>query len=238
MSHPVDGNLWARRIAYCCVVLVSLVGLFDVVFYYYLFFPSEIISRSFNIAAEESFGTWVSTSLALLTGLTGLLKSKAVSARAGLQAALPWLAIAAFFLFISFDDAAKFHERVGSAFQYKIEDISGQELASWFPSWGWQLYVAPFFAAMGLWLCWFFFRELSTKQWRIAFVGLVFFGCAVGLDFVEGVIDREIYDVHFLRLAEEMLEMFGQTAFFFVLMSTLSDDVTLDIQITRPTSNR
>lgn len=230
----VNGEAWTKRVTVFCVCLVITVGLLDVFFYYLEWLPSEIIRRSFNIGTEESLGTWVSTSLALFAGLVAAALAARFYQSAVRKSSFGWTIVALFFIYISFDDAAKFHERLGTAFRVKFEILTDSEIISWFPSWGWQLFVAPFFVAMGIYLCWFFWGAVSARLRVWVIFAFALLAAAVGLDFVEGTMNREGIDtyIHLMRLTEELLEMFGTTAFLYVFLSTLSANVTLYISDT------
>lgn len=229
-STPVNGTFWVRRITLFCLAVVVSVGLLDFFFYHLQWFPSEIISRSFDVGREESYGTWISTTLALFAGLAAAGIAMRFWHQSTRWECIGWTIVALFFIFVSFDDAAKFHERMGTALRVKVERATDVELASWFPSWGWQLYVAPLFAAIGLYMCWFFWRAVAPRLRIWVFLGFTLLAVAVGIDFVEGMLDRQDEQVnHLMRLTEEMLEMFGTTAFLYVFLTTLSAHVTLYI---------
>jgi hypothetical protein len=236
----LDGELWVRRLTIGCAALVLLVGLADYFLYYLSWSPSEIVGRSFNVGREESLGTWVSTSLSLLAGMLAL-----VIAGRSRSVANPWIGwaiVGLFFVFVSFDDAAKFHERLGTAMRVKVERATEIPLIDWFPSWGWQIYVAPFFAAMGFYIAWFMWRSLPRQLFVFSIVGLGLMGIAVGLDFLEGVIYRQADKIgHLGILAEELLEMFGTVSFIYVLGSMLSRQLTLYVGLAEersPTSHQ
>ena len=228
----VDGALWARRLALFALGCITLVGLLDFFFYYLGWLPSEIISRSFDISRESSLGTWVSTAIALFTGLAAASVFFTAYRREPLFFVAGWAIVSLFFLYVSFDDAAKFHERVGTAFEVKYEKLTDTELISWFPSWGWQLFVAPFFVAMGGYLCWFFYRVLPAPLRVWIFIGLVLFGIAVTADFVEGMLmEAEDSTLHLLRLAEELIEMIGTTSFLYAFLLVLNSRISMQISV-------
>jgi hypothetical protein len=231
----VDGELWARRLTFWCAALVLLVGVADYFLYYLSWSPSEIVGRSFNVGREESLGTWVSTTLSLLAGILAL----AIAARSRFlgDSWIGWAIVGAFFVFVSFDDAAKFHERLGTAMRIKVERATETPLVDWFPSWGWQIYVAPFFAAMGFYIAWFMWRALPRQLFLISIIGLALMGVAVAMDFLEGVIYRQSEEVgHLGILVEELLEMCGTVAFIFVLSSMLSRQMTVYVGPSEPPS--
>jgi len=232
-SVQVDGEAWARRLALFLLVCIGVVGLLDFFFYFLEWFPSEIISRSFDISRESSLGTWLSTSLALFTGLiAGGVFAVSRRQRESMARTAGWAFVALFFLYVSFDDAAKFHERVGTAFEVKYEQWTNSELISWFPSWGWQLFVAPFFVLAGTYMTWFFYVVLPMRLKVWVFIGFSLYGLAVGADFVEAMLLDESFElVHLLRLAEELIEMIGTTVFLYTFAVVLNSKVSVRIGI-------
>ncbi len=226
-------HAWPNRITGTLVALILLVGLLDLFFVQFQWLPSEIVARSFDVSREESLGTWVSTSLALFAGIIAATLS--IHLRQADRAWVAWAIIALFFVYISFDDAAKFHERLGTAMRLKVESATGTPLASWFPTWGWQIYVAPAFAAMGLWIFWFLWHELAKPMRWIIMLGFALLGSAVGLDFLEGVLYRNAESSsHLMLLAEELLEMLGITTFLYVFLVALDERIDIRIQLRTP----
>ncbi|HEY5644986.1 MAG TPA: hypothetical protein VIS76_03510 [Pseudomonadales bacterium] len=229
--YDLDATIWNRRVALFCLGGSAMVGVLDLTLYHWALQPSEIIGQSFNIGEEQSLGTWVSTFLALFTGLVAAGIAASSRLRSGLNSVtLGWVVVALFFLFISFDDTARFHERAGTAMRVKVEALTETPLQTWFPSWGWQIYVMPVFAAVGAYLAWFFWRELPPSRRVFAYLGFALFATAVSIDFVEGVLDRRGVEInHLMRLVEELLEMVGTTAFLYAFLQTLGDRVRMTI---------
>lgn len=222
----LNGEFYARRIALLCVGLVIAVAAADYFLFFQGWFPSRIVARSFDISSEVSVGTWLSSNIALFTGLFAaavFMHSRKHDSKA---IALGWALMALFFLYISVDDAAKLHERLGTAVRVKYEKIAEVSLDSWFPSWGWQIFIAPFFIAYGCYLLWFLWQAVAPANRGWVFLAFACFGVAVSLDFVEGMdlvwLQNEDA-VHLLQLTEETLEMLGTTAFLFVVMLNLND---------------
>lgn len=226
----VDGDLWVKRITLFFMTGAFIVGAADLILVFFELSPSRIVARSFDITIEESFGTWFSSSQALLVGLVATAILVHSSKHDSTLIVLGWGLAAIFFVFISLDDAAKLHERLGTALRVKYENNTDIPLRDWFPSWGWQLFIAPLFMAMGLFLLWFLWSAVasSLRVWVLVALGLL--GFAVGLDFVEGLeIEMMSNDSsrHLMQLLEEMLEMLGTTTFLFVFLSTLNSRVRL-----------
>jgi hypothetical protein len=154
-----------------------------------------------------------------------------------------WAGIGSFFIYMGIDDAIKFHERIGTAFKVLLSrsaETSGpgilNSVHNAFPSYTWQMIFGPFFIAMGIFLLWFLWKELSSKKlWYWFLVGISLYAVAVGLDFVEGL-DSEFYENvgiagffstedfrirHMSKALEEFLEMFGTTIFLIVFLENL-----------------
>jgi hypothetical protein len=224
----LNGEFYARTIALLCVGMVIAVAAADYFLFFRGWFPSQIVARSFDISREESVGTWLSSNIALFTGLFAaavFMHSRKHDSRA---IALGWVLMALFFLYISVDDAAKLHERLGTAVRVKYEKIADVSLDSWFPSWGWQIFIAPIFIAYGSYLLWFLWQAVAAANRGWVLLAFCCFGMAVSLDFVEGMdlvwLQNEDA-VHLLQLTEETLEMLGTTAFLFVVMLSLNERV-------------
>ncbi len=87
----------------------------------------------FDLSGEESLGTWVSVGAQLVLGLGCL----AVGRREGSRA---WLATGALFLFLSADDEAQIHERLG----WLLPDPDGKAGV-----YAWVIGFAPLYALAG-----------------------------------------------------------------------------------------
>jgi hypothetical protein len=110
-----------------------------------------------------------------------------------------WLALALMFGYMTVDDGAEVHERMGSAFKkVHVAEASspepaglGAKLLKKFPSYTWQILYVPAFGLMGCFVFVFLMTQLRGPGPRIAIlVALTCFGLAVAFDFVEGL-DRD-----------------------------------------------
>lgn len=231
----VDGDLWIKRIVFLSLASILVLAAADVLFVHFGLFPSRIVVNSFNIAKEKSLGTWLSTTQSLLVGLTALAICAHSSKHNNVATVLGWGVIALFFLFVSMDDAAKIHERLGTAVRIKFEKQTDTEISDFFPSYGWQLFVAPLFVLMGFYIMWFSMRAVDKDLRKWVFAALALYGFAVGLDFIEGQLrDSDLADSsrHLFFLVEESIEMVGTTTFLYVFLTTLSRRVKLHMQDT------
>lgn len=211
------------------------------------------VRNLFNTTREDGLASWFGVTQTALAALTLWLVYLVVRARGQSRwTRLGWLALALFFSYMAFDDGAQFHERIGSTFailEDRASESSAKSGAGWlsaFPSYPWQVIFMPGFAAMGLFMLVFLWRELGTDLRRgLVLAGVGCFAVAVGLDFVEGLdeehalnlnariaalpavadyatarFERQPYEVvrHFGKSVEEILEMLGMTLIWMALL--------------------
>ena len=210
---------------YCLFIEASIL-LLDLLLNFFQLVESTSIQKIFNVAREESLGTWFSVVQAAITGLVLLGLHRLTHTRQ--WRTWGWLLLALFFLYISADDAAKIHERLGGYIgRLAAGDESSLlgEFSRFFPSYAWQWVFAPFFGAIGLYILLFLWYQLPDNKLRLTVVAA--FGCwaiAIGIDFVEGregffesiatALEVKKYTVsHPFLMVEEFLEMFGTSLF-------------------------
>jgi hypothetical protein len=198
-----------------------------------------------NITREDSLSNWFSSIQAIVVGaviwLTAIGVRKQMQGDYYMRKFYCWAGIGSFFIYLGIDDAIKFHERMGTAFKvilFKDNDTSGSgvlgSIYDAFPSYTWQMIFGPFFMAIGIFIVWFLWKELSSKKlWDWFLVGIGLYVLAVGLDFVEGL-DSEPYEgiaaffsteeyriEHLSKTLEEFLEMIGTTIFLIVFLKNI-----------------
>ncbi|MBF0186620.1 MAG: hypothetical protein HQL50_01710 [Magnetococcales bacterium] len=187
------------------------------------------IRQLIDITREGNIPTWFSSLLFLFCALVAFqirledrLHQQSVERSA-------WLLIGLFFLFLSMDDASRFHERVGQV----VGDILKEQgeatfitsMVSAFPSWNWQIVVLPFFILIAVIMVLFLIRSFQSKSLLFLFLaGLGLFTQAIILDYVDGLEEqRRVYGIiamefnlpgrnaiqHLVRAIEEFLEMSG-----------------------------
>ncbi len=181
-----------------------------------------------NIAREDGIATWFSATQALLVAVAlGLVSWRLYKTGDSKWRARGWALVSAFFGYLAFDDASKVHERVATGVKKLLTDPDAdvETIFSIFPSYTWQLVFGPLFVGMALFMLFFFYREIRSNLLRFFVVcGLGCYTLAVGLDFVEGIVDGydRVTDVlgthpdfapHYGRVLEEFLEMLGTTFF-------------------------
>ncbi|NWF36001.1 hypothetical protein [Mariprofundus sp. KV] len=226
------------------VAIELLLVLLDIVINYAEVIEYTSIHRIFNIAREDGLAGWFMASQTLVAALVLWFLywlSRTHDGATALQRR-GWLVLALFFTYMSADDGALIHERLGTMFE-EIGAEAGKSgdvglLSQWldmFPSYEWQ-FLLPFFAAVGLYMLHFLWRVLGVG--RPLLMVLAAFSClalAVVLDFIEGVPKEhalnlyswikqvwllEDYTVdHFAKSLEEFLEMLGISLFLSVFVA-------------------
>jgi len=219
----------ARKIFILCILVEVLLLAADILFNYLDIFNELYIRRIWNIARELSIPSWFSSTQTQLMGLTvlliGVVQKSLDKNVLHPRPYISWVIAGVFFIWIGIDDAAEIHEKLGTA----ISNInnSGTEQVHQHLSFSWHTYLAPIFILFGLYLTYFFWREMSPHQlFRYVFIG---FGCWVTsqiIDFGEGLADiNDMYTAiqtylgssstylvpHSFKVVEEMLEMVGTT---------------------------
>jgi len=219
-------TLWAIFLG--CLIIELVFVLLDVVINWRHGIDSSPIRRLFNIAREDGLAAWFMITQTFVAAAVAWLIWVVLRAQNALRSRrIGWVILAVFFTYMAIDDGAAVHERVGTAFQ-EFGTITG------FPSYTWQIVFGPVFAAMGVFIMYFLWRELPTWPERIRIAAaLGCFALAVGLDFVEGLSDGYAGIIqqtgwakpaieHFSKSAEEFLEMLGMTLFLVAFVAHLT----------------
>ncbi len=113
----------------------------------------------------------------------------------GSSKALYWRIFALLFLYLSIDDAAEIHERVGSAFGDLVESDPGStsfgfiiHMAREFPSYYWQIVFLPIFAVLGGSLFVIIWNEsVSSYGKTLLIIAILTIGFSQFLDIIEGL---------------------------------------------------
>jgi len=196
---------------------LALVAL-DIVFNVYDIAGDKSIRRIFNVAREESLPTWFASSQALLVGLAAWMVAWHGHQHLSAARRYGWIGVGTFFTYLSADDASEIHERLGSAIGRVVEAGDSTVLA-WFPSFAWQLFIAPILALSLLASVLFLSSVAHTRTLRfLPLVALGIFAVSQSLDFIEGIdglysgwadqLGWLEYSVsHSFRMLEEFMEM-------------------------------
>ncbi len=233
-----------NRIFWCLLGFELFIVFLDVFINHYKWSSVGAIRRMVNITREDSLSNWFSSIQAIVVGaviwLTAIGVRKQMQGNHYMRKFYCWAGIGSFFIYLGIDDAIKFHERIGTAFKVLLfnDDSSGSGVLGFlynvFPSYTWQMIFGPFFMAIGIFIVWFLWKELSSKKlWDWFLVGICLYTVAIGLDFVEGL-DSEPYEgiaaffsteeyriEHLSKTLEEFLEMIGTTTFLIVFLKNI-----------------
>jgi hypothetical protein len=183
-------------------------------------------------------------------GLTSLLIYVVQRAKGVLRSdASPWLFFSGFFTFLSMDDGAKIHERLGSFFRDLTEEGEGvfwvfQDVLDTASTYSWQVFVLPVFLFVGFFMLFWGYqhvRNLNTQRWVI--FGSLCIALAIGVDYFEGLVDNNVVSLegwafsedtiaHYQRVIEEFLEMSGFIAVLrglWIYLLSITQSLHLDI---------
>lgn len=218
--------LWVVFLA-CLIIELALVYL-DLTVNWLGWSDSGAIRRLFNITREDGLASWFAVSQTLVTALTAWVIVVAIHhQRVSAMRRLGWTTVALFFTYMSIDDGAAVHERLGTAF----ENSTGAE---GYPSYAWQYLLLPFFAVMGAFVLLFLWREMpGTIHRAMVAAAVACFALAVGMDFVEGLDEgyRRLTAAtgweadtvrHFAKSLEEFVEMIGMSVFLVTFIGHLA----------------
>ncbi len=228
ISFAVDSRRVLIIVFVACVSAEILFFILDLVINHQRGSEIRAIRRIFNTAREGSLPSWFGVMQTFVIGMIALMNFILVSKiDASVRRRIGWLLLAIAFVYMSADDDAKIHERLGTASR-SFGFMSGALQA--YPSYAWQVVVGPLFVSLGLFILIFLWNELTTPLARYAVV--VALGClafAVFLDYVEGLEDGYVLLLdntdwskrsveHFSKSIEEVMEMFGMTIFLVVFL--------------------
>ncbi|MBV1878123.1 MAG: hypothetical protein KUG79_10820 [Pseudomonadales bacterium] len=183
----------------------------------------------FNLTVEQSLANWLSCVITLAVALVAFFNYK-------VQAQPIWFFVAWFFFFAATDDATALHERLGDFLKSQVDNSDFDYIVIAFPSYSWQLFIAPLFVLAGLMII----RQLKTilnqHEMILLLVGFMFLGTALAFDFVEGLF-LKLFTAsiagHLLLSAEEVLEMSGMLVVFLCFGKHLSRTMPLSITTDR-----
>lgn len=236
-----------RRIFWWLLGFELFIVFLDIFVNHYEWSSVGAIRRMVNITREDSLSNWFSSLQAIVVGsviwLTAIGVKKQMQGKHYKRKSYCWAGIGSFFIYLGIDDALKFHERMGTAFKvllFEDDDTSGagvlDSIYDAFPSYTWQMIFGPFFAAIGIFILWFLWKELSSRKlWYWFLGGISLYSVAVGLDFVEGL-DGAPYEEmgiadffsthddrirHMSKALEEFLEMLGTTIFLVIFLKNI-----------------
>lgn len=222
----LDGRRLAIRVFIFCLIAEILFVFLDATVNYDRWIDVGPIRRLFNTAREDGLASWFMIMQTMVASLV-LFMIATVEKDKGTEKAkvIGWVLLGLFFFYLSADDGAKIHERLGSTFNRIAEDnASLGEIAEFFPSYGWQIAVLPFLASAGILMVFFLWFQMPTIGARVGLFGAAgLMALAVGMDFIEGLDEDHPWNLHihiadrwdfweddvrhFAKSIEEFLEM-------------------------------
>ena len=249
MSITINANSFPRQLSWylwlvCCglVVCDSVLTFHDITGYY-------VFHRIFDMTREESIPNWYASILLFCIALICVLTYRIQRVRVEKNEAAPWLFFGGFFAFLSMDDGAKIHERLGSFFRELAEEGDGiftsfQPLLEAASTYSWQIFVLPVFLFCAFFILLWGFKNISvheTHRWIL--LGGFFIAIALGLDYFEGLVDNGVIDLegraisenaieHYQRVLEEFLEVTGFLCIFrglLVHLLSLESQISLSV---------
>ena len=225
-----DAKSIIKKIFISLVFIEILMILADVFLNHYQWLDSRPLRRSFNVTREDSIQNWFSTMQTMLVSLSLFaiyyLNKLGIHHKVSKLTQYGWLLFALVFMYLSMDDGSRLHERMGTALEDAFEGAasSGSGFISNFPSYEWQIIFVPILGIMGLSLLYFLYKNLlNQKRLFLVLAALMLLSFAVGLDFIEGLDKIANPQLHFLKLVEEIMEMFSFTLLLMVFLYEISD---------------
>jgi hypothetical protein len=203
----LDPQRLVRTVLLVCLLTNLALFLLDALVNYPAWIDLPSMRRLFNTTREDGLASWFGVTQTVLVALTLWLIFVTARQHPGSRwRQAGWLVLAIFFSYMAVDDGSALHERLGTAIEEIQESGSGDSwgaaLLDVFPSYAWQVFLLPFFGALGLFTLVFLWGELRETPDRVVIAAAI--GCmvlAVGLDFVEGLDPDHPWNVY-TRLSE------------------------------------
>ena len=232
----IDPEIFPKRLSIYLFGVCFLLVICDVIFTYLDVTGYYLFRSSFDMTREESIPNWYASILLFAIALINAWVFSVLRATSRPKADyLPWAFFSLFFLFLSMDDGARIHERTGDFFRALTEDGVGlfivfQGVLQTASTWAWQVFVLPVFLFIGFFMLFWGGQNVTNPRARRAVLaGAGVITIAIGLDYLEGLIEFNVIDInnlaissksftHFQRVTEEFLEIAG---FVFVLHGLL-----------------
>lgn len=224
----LNSNDWPIRVFLFCFCCALALLLMDAFLNYGKLIESASLRRIFNITREDGLATWFMVIQTFCSGMVLALIAVVHRSRgAGIAAVAGWSLLSVFFVYLSADDGAEIHERLGSTFKAAAREAESgaiTQVQGWYPSYDWQLVFLPFLVVAGVLMLLFLLRVFRSRKSRVVLFGApAIMALAIGLDFFEGLDPahplnlhswiEESYELrtytvsHFSKALEEFLEM-------------------------------
>lgn len=198
--------VWTRQMLLALVafiVLINLVNAYAIASRPWESFPSDALM----LGTEQSPAAWISSVLLLIAGAFCLICRTTAEGRDRWW----WLAMGGVLVFLSLDEVATLHERVGD----KLNAVAPTGL-----SYGW-IVPAIMVAFIGLAFLRFILRLPRATKLGMLLAGAVFVGGATGVDLLGGLwlvnVGKHNYVYFIFESLEENVEMLGELIAIVVL---------------------
>lgn len=222
----LDSQRIPLRIFVACVAIELLLVFLDSTINFHHYSDTGAIRRLFNMTREDGLASWFMVLQTIVAAITLLLISLIERDRqATTKKHWYWAILALFFLYLSADDAAKIHERLGTLYDSYGSDNG---IASLFPSYGWHVAVLPFFVVAGLAMLGFLWKEITTPYARaLLLLAPLIMALAISLDFVEGLEHDHPWNLYtwfseYWQISPNTIRHFGKTLEEFLEMLSIS----------------
>ncbi len=167
----------------------------------------------FALNGEQNVPTWYSSSMRLICAI--LLAVIAIAAGES-EYRRHWMGLSAIFLYLSVDELASIHEKVGSILEERF-DTGG------FLTYAWVIPYAFLVLVFVLLYTRFLYNLPANTRLLFFAAGTLFVGGALGVEMVNGRTDDLYGGEHLAYLLgsyiEEVFEMLGELTFFYALLS-------------------
>ena len=190
------------------------------------------ISDQLDLDHEANLTTWLAVALLLCASLLSF-HLRSVHRRFSLSWARGWAVIGIAMMMASVDELAQIHEVVNGKAKSVLHSGSSGALAS--------AWVVPFGAAallfgVALWRFWLWLPAPTSRL--LIGSAAVYFGGALGLEVVEGLIGYEStgWGLDITMVLQECLEMMGVSLFIYALLAYLEREIPTLISEVRPVS--
>ena len=187
----VRWNVWIRRLLFACIGAELLWPLLDELIEVQELIGNRNIHHIVDMSLEQNAPTWFASLQASLVALTVFgIYFAARHLGASRWTCRGWMTIGCFFAYIGFDDAAKFHERLGTTIGQFFEDDPKSNIlpVQWLldiDTYNWQRFLLPIFAAIGLFIFLFLWKQFGKFGLRkFMLIGMTCFAVAVMMDFL------------------------------------------------------
>lgn len=194
-------------------------------------FATNRVARQFDLKEEATVGVWYSSFLLLLTALAALAASQKPLRREAdtRRVYRTWCATSLFFLFVSVDETALIHEKVGTVISMLAGPIPGlTDHPGVNGIMAWVVVGVPVAIACAAGTLYLAESVLAANRCskRFALAGITCYLCVVALEILEAQLMRWRAARSVQGVLEEGLELLGTTLFLFGFIEYLRSGIS------------